>query len=116
MHLECSSEESTMNDINEFLTDIEENDRPKANFSTPLQALWWEGKGDWETAHDIAQEAGSSEGDWIHAYLHRVEGDLGNAGYWYRRAGKPVKSNENLKEEWSEMVTFFLENQNEVGG
>ena len=56
----------------------------------------------------MAQDAGSQAGDWIHAYLHRVEGDLGNAAYWYRRAGKPAKGKESLEEEWEELVTLFL--------
>jgi len=55
-----------------------------------LQALEAEASGDWEKAHRLVQDGSSSESSWVHAYLHRVEGDLGNAGYWYRRAGKPV--------------------------
>jgi hypothetical protein len=51
---------------------------------------------------------GNTNGDWIHAHLHRVEGDLGNAAYWYRRAGKPVKQKENLDKEWEELVKQFL--------
>ena len=51
-----------------------------------LLALWWDAKGDWEKAHEVAQEVAGVDGAWVHAYLHRKEGDLGNAGYWYRRA------------------------------
>ena len=65
-------------------------------------------KGDWEEAHSIAQEVHDSEGYWVHAYLHRVEGDLGNAEYWYARAGKPVKAREDLNEEWDQMARVLL--------
>ena len=58
--------------------------------SLPLQALWHDARGDWERAHEVCQRAKSREGDWVHAYLHRKEGDAGNAGYWYARAGRPM--------------------------
>lgn len=79
---------------------------PPPGISPALQALWYAGKGDWNKAHDITQPGGA-ELDWVHAYLHRVEGDLGNAGYWYRRAGKPVAS-VPLNEEWASLVRTFL--------
>src|SRR5690242_18778884 len=63
---------------------------PPSDVVAPLAALWWAGKGDWNKAHAIAQDDDGADAAWVHAYLHRVEGDLGNAGYWYRRAGKPV--------------------------
>ena len=53
----------------------------------PLAALWWAAKGNWDEAHKIVQDEETADAAWVHAYLHRVEGDLGNAGYWYRRAG-----------------------------
>ena len=62
---------------------------PSEGLSEPLLAMWYSKKGDWETAHNIAQSIGTELGSWIHAYLHRVEGDLSNADYWYKRAGKP---------------------------
>ena len=62
---------------------------PPEGLSEPLQAMWYARKEDWETAHNIAQSISSELGSWIHAYLHRVEGDLSNAGYWYKRTGKP---------------------------
>ena len=71
--------------------------------SSPLQALWYAKAGEWDLAHQIAQEAGSLEGDWVHAYLHRVEGDLSNASYWYRRAGRKMPE-ATLEEEWAELV------------
>lgn len=68
-----------------------------------LAALWWDARGDWEKAHGLAQSVGSAEGAWVHAYLHRKEGDLTNADYWYRRAGRsrPAAS---LGAEWAEIA------------
>ena len=72
---------------------------PAPNLSAPLAGLWWAAKGDWDQAHRIVQDESSREAAWVHAYLHRVEGDLGNAGYWYRRAGQPVAT-DSLEAEW----------------
>jgi hypothetical protein len=83
------------------------NSQPPANVSNVLQALWHEAKGDWSRAHDILQHEDSANGAWVHAYLHRVEGDLGNAAYWYRRADKPV-SQASLADEWNELVGALL--------
>ncbi len=74
--------------FDEFINSTKE-DAPPQSLSEPLQAMWYARKGDWETAHNIAQSIGTELGSWIHAYLHRVEGDLSNADYWYKRAGKP---------------------------
>jgi hypothetical protein len=68
-----------------------------------IHALEVEQAGDWDRAHRIVQEINTAEAAWIHAYLHRVEGDLGNAAYWYRRAGKP-ECTAPLEEEWKELV------------
>jgi hypothetical protein len=76
-------------------------------FDGALLALWWDAKGDWEKAHEIAQDVAGSDGAWVHAYLHRKEGDVANAGYWYRRAGKDVARGD-LKVEWVEMVREML--------
>ena len=65
-------------------------DAPPEGLSSAVQALWWEAKGDWHQAHQCAQEQADAEGAWAHAYLHRVEGDLRNAGGWYGRAGRPA--------------------------
>jgi hypothetical protein len=78
-------------DFAEFQRSLDEN-RPPAGLSPALEALWWDAKGDWDAAHRCAQEQHDASGAWVHAYLHRREGDAGNAGYWYRRAGKPVAS------------------------
>lgn len=80
---------------------------PPENISGLLKAMWYEAKNDWEAAHSIAQDIHSEEGSWIHAYLHRKEGDLGNAAYWYRRAGKPLPR-AALEEEWSEITEALL--------
>ncbi len=72
-----------------------------------LLALWKAGKGDWEGAHSIVQDDPGKEAAWIHAYLHRAEGDLGNASYWYRRAGKPV-AEQSLELEWADIVSAML--------
>jgi hypothetical protein len=80
---------------------------PQPGVSPPLSALWWAGKGDWDKAHGIVQDESSADAAWVHAYLHRVEGDLGNAGYWYRQAKKPVANNP-VDAEWEEIVSALL--------
>lgn len=80
---------------------------PPAALSLALAALWHDAHGDWDKAHELAQAEDGRDGDWIHAYLHRKEGDNGNAGYWYRRAGKPVCRN-SLKQEWREIADALL--------
>jgi hypothetical protein len=63
---------------------------PPPDLSPALRALWLDARGNWDGAHDSAQADEGGAGDWVHAYLHRKEGDAGNAAYWYRRARKPV--------------------------
>jgi hypothetical protein len=81
--------------------------RPPAGLSMAAQALWWEAKGDWHQAHKCAQQQGDPEGAWVHAYLHRVDGDLHNAQGWYGRAGRPVAT-VPLKEEWETIARTLL--------
>lgn len=81
--------------------------QPPAGLSKVLEALWHEAKGDWARAHELLQHEDNSNGAWVHAYLHRVEGDAGNAAYWYRRAGKPV-SQQSLADEWNVLVATLL--------
>jgi hypothetical protein len=76
-------------------------------FDGALLALWWDARGDWEKAHEVAQEVAGADGAWVHAYLHRKEGDLGNAGYWYRRAGRAVAKGD-LRVEWEGIVGEML--------
>lgn len=80
---------------------------PPANLSPALMALWWQKKGDWERAHREAQSDDSAEAAWVHALLHRVEGDLPNAAYWYRRASRDVYDGP-LEAEWETIVTALL--------
>jgi len=80
---------------------------PPAGLSRALIGLWWDAKGEWNRAHESAQEDPGREGAWVHAYLHRKEGDQDNAAYWYARAGKPV-SREPLDAEWVSIVKALL--------
>jgi hypothetical protein len=80
---------------------------PAPGLDAPLAALWWAAKGGWDEAHKIAQDQESADAAWVHAYLHRVEGDIGNASYWYRQAGKPVATG-SLETEWERMVSALL--------
>jgi len=75
-----------------------------------LVALWHDAKGNWDAAHNTAQEIENETGAWVHAYLHRKEGDASNAAYWYRRAGKAV-AKESLEAEWESIVTALLEDE-----
>ncbi len=83
---------------------------PPLNLSPALRALWLEARGDWDGAHDSAQADEGGAGDWVHAYLHRKEGDLGNAAYWYRRARKPV-CRSPLDEEWAAIASELLQTE-----
>ena len=82
-------------------------EQPPAGLSRPLLALWHDAHGDWTAAHETAQEIKDATGSWIHAYLHRKEGDLGNAGYWYDRAGKAA-CRAPLDVEWDEIASALL--------
>jgi hypothetical protein len=82
-------------------------DAPAGGIAPPLVALWWAAKGDWDAAHRIVQDESSREAAWVHAYLHRVEGDLGNASYWYRQAGQPV-AKDALDTEWERIAIALL--------
>lgn len=87
------------------------NPAPPAGLTRPLVALWHQGKGEWDAAHRLVQQdEGEPQHDWVHAHLHRVEGDLGNAGYWYRRAKKPVATC-STDDEWAEISKTLLSGQ-----
>ena len=92
--------------IEEF-TESLKNRVPPEDISLLLKAMWLDAKGKWDEAHQIAQSAYNNKGAWVHAYLHRKEGDLSNASYWYNRAGKeaPVVS---INEEWRKIVEALL--------
>ncbi|MBV8792574.1 MAG: hypothetical protein JO237_11065 [Pseudolabrys sp.] len=83
------------------------HDVPPSTIAPALTALWWAGKNDWVKAHEIAQSVETKDGAWVHAHLHRVEGDLGNAAYWYRSAGRPVESGA-LADEWNAIIEVLL--------
>ena len=80
---------------------------PPATLPPLLAALWWDAKGDWKRAHELAQDVSGPDGAWVHAYLHRREGDAGNAGYWYRQAGRP-HCTLTLDAEWEQTVSALL--------
>ena len=92
-----------MADFRASLTDA----APARGLEPPLAALWWAAKGDWDRAHKIVQDESDANAAWVHAYLHRVEGDEHNSAGWYRRAGKPV-SDLSLQDEWSLLATEML--------
>lgn len=80
---------------------------PPPSSSVYLQSLWYDAKGNWKEAHDLIQDLPDKNASWIHAYLHRKEGDISNADYWYMKAGKkrpPV----SLQEEWEQIAGAFL--------
>ena len=81
---------------------------PPGGISAALAALWWDAKGNWSEAHEAAQRQEDAAGAWVHAYLHRKEGDLENARYWYRRAGKAAAAMP-LAREWEEIAAALLE-------
>jgi hypothetical protein len=87
--------------------DSQKQSAPPAGLSLALQSLWFDAKGEWDKAHDLAQKDGGPSGDWVHAYLHRKEGDASNARYWYARARKPVCTG-SLEEEWAAISEALL--------
>lgn len=92
-----------LNQFRESLAD----DQPPDELNFALAGLWWDAKGDWKRAHESAQEDESPAGSWVHAYLHRKEGDASNAGYWYHRAGKTAAKTA-LDDEWLAIVNALL--------
>ncbi|MCS7208410.1 MAG: hypothetical protein NZ874_02460, partial [Fimbriimonadales bacterium] len=91
--------------LQEFIASLASDAPP--DVPPPLLGLWYDAKGDWDRAHKIVQDDASSESAWVHAYLHRKEGDISNAHYWYRRAGKPPFSG-TLESEWEQIASALL--------
>ena len=89
-------------DVDAFRASMKE-DAPEAGMPAPLAALWWDAKGDWKRAHGLVDDLETKEGMAVHAYLHRKEGDVGNAGYWYRRSGATLERG-SLEAEWEGLV------------
>jgi hypothetical protein len=90
----------------EFKVSTSRSDPPEA-LSRALQSLWWMEKGDWNRAHGLIDDAEGVDECWVHAHLHRVEGDLANASYWYRQARKP-ESTSALETERAEIIAALL--------
>ena len=95
-------------DLDQFKDSLKQ-ETPPENIPDVLTAMWYDAKGDWEKAHATAQEIHDRDGSWVHAYLHRKEGDEGNASYWYSRAGKS-KCSSSLDDEWQSITENFLKN------
>ncbi len=79
-----------------------------SGLALPLRALWWAARGNWASAHDLIDEDETPDGMWVHAHLHREEGDLSNARYWYGRAGKPEFTG-TIEDEWASITSELLE-------
>lgn len=94
--------------IEEFMSSLQEDQPPEGLDDLPA-ALWHDAKGDWDQAHRLAQNIDDKYGSRVHAYLHRKEGDQGNAGYWYKRAGRPF-CEDSLEAEWGRLVEELLVN------
>ena len=94
-----------------FLKSAFDDAQPPEGLSAELSALWLARNDRWDEAHDIAQDIDAPMGSWIHAHLHLIEGDVGNAGYWYRRAGKPASAIGQRDAEWRAIVAAAIEGQ-----
>ena len=80
---------------------------PDPNLSGTLAALWWAGKGEWDRAHALVQEEPGADAAWVHALLHRAEGDVENAAYWYRQARRPA-ADASFNEEWAAIADALI--------
>lgn len=94
--------------VEELLASCNNDSVPPAESSLALQSLWHTKADNWEQAHDIAQDLHTPMGSWLHALLHLIEGDTGNAGYWFRKAGKPVRSISEIDGLWNDIATELL--------
>lgn len=93
----------------ELRASVRNDSNPPATLSAALQALWHDARGDWDQAHNCAQADDGRDGSWVHAYLHRKEGDRANAGYWYAKAGRPMPvAKVSLETEWAEIAQGLL--------
>jgi len=95
-----------MNTLSEFKSSLKLN-QPGPDLSVQLKSLWYDGKGDWHLAHAQVDQLNDKASAWVHAYLHRKEGDTWNADYWYNRAGQ-TRPKVSLDEEWEQLVQHFL--------
>lgn len=93
----------------EFAASVARDPQPPAGLSAPLCALWHDAKGDWTRAHSLAQDDDGPDGSWVHAYLHRKEGDAANAGYWYVKARRSRPADDlTLRGEWEQIAREIL--------
>jgi hypothetical protein len=95
-------------DLEAMRQSVAEDAGPPQGLGDELRSLWYAKKGAWDQAHDIAQDIDTQMGSWIHALLHLIEGDLGNAGYWYGRAAQPARKPEEIDASWEELVLANL--------
>ena len=93
--------------LEEFRQLIEKQESYPESLPKALQALWYDKQGDWGKAHQIVQDANDTDSGWVHAYLHRKEGDMSNAGYWYRRTRQSEFQGE-LSQEWEQIAKNLL--------
>jgi hypothetical protein len=93
--------------LKQFMNTLSD-ETPDPQLGDLAAAMWWQANGDWERAHSIVQGMTSSEAQWIHAFLHRVEGDHNNSSYWYSSAGRTMPTN-SLEAEWREIASTLLE-------
>lgn len=91
----------------EFLQHVTSHSSPEGDWSPALQAIWYAENGEWKRAHELCQQGDTPEGAWVHANLHRQEGDLSNAEYWYNRAGKSERST-SVEDERHEIISALL--------
>lgn len=94
--------------LDEFRNSVENDDAPAESLSPELKSLWYTKAGEWDAAHDIAQDLPTKMGSRIHGLLHAIEGDFGNSGYWYHRAGEPPITKNGIDDEWEKLVEANL--------
>ena len=105
MAVACLCYDPRVMTLDEFRSTLAAAEPP--DVSAPLRALWHDARGDWDKAHAVAQDIDDATGAWIHGYLHRKEGDEGNAAYWYRRARQPIAT-DALDAEWARIAAALL--------
>ena len=96
-------------DLETMKRSVAEDAEPPDGLGDELRSLWYAKQGEWEVSHEIAQEIDTPMGSWIHALLHLIEGDVGNAGYWFRKAGQPSRSTDAVDALWREIAVQLLD-------
>ncbi len=99
----------TFSSVDELRRSAKNVAEPPASLPPEIRALWLTEAGRWDEAHAVAQDIHTSTGSWIHALLHLIEGDTGNAGYWYARAGRPPRTRTEIPAEWEKIARFLIE-------